>query len=53
MEKVKVVLYGLGAMGSRTAKFLLEKEGAEIVGAMKDLPIPSAVLKDMRKYIHQ
>jgi len=34
MEKVKVILYGLGAMGSRIAKFLLEKEGVEIVGAI-------------------
>jgi len=34
MEKVKVVLYGLGAMGSRIAKFLLEKEGVRIVGAI-------------------
>jgi 4-hydroxy-tetrahydrodipicolinate reductase len=34
MEKVKVVLYGVGAMGSRIAKFLLEKEGVEIVGAI-------------------
>lgn len=34
MEKVKVVLYGVGAVGSRIAKFLLEKEGVEIVGAI-------------------
>ncbi len=34
MEKVKAVLYGVGAMGSRIAKFLLEKEGVEIVGAI-------------------
>jgi len=34
MEKVKVVLYGVGAMGSLIAKFLLEKEGVEIVGAI-------------------
>jgi len=34
MDKVKVVLYGVGAMGSRIAKFLLEKEGVEIVGAI-------------------
>ena len=34
MEKVRVVLYGVGAMGSRIAKFLLEKEGVEIVGAI-------------------
>jgi hypothetical protein len=34
MEKVKVVLYGVGAVGSQIAKFLLEKEGVEIVGAI-------------------
>ena len=34
MEKVKVVLYGVGAVGSNIAKFLLEKEGVEIVGAI-------------------
>ncbi len=34
MDKVKVVLYGVGAMGTRIAKFLLEKEGVEIVGAV-------------------
>ena len=34
MEKVKIILYGVGAVGSRIAKFLLEKEGVEIVGAI-------------------
>jgi len=34
MEKIRVVLYGLGAIGSSIAKFLLEKEGIEIVGAI-------------------
>jgi len=34
MEKVKVVLYGVGAVGSNIAKFLLQKEGVEIVGAI-------------------
>ncbi len=34
MEKVNVVLYGVGAVGSRIAKFLLEKDGIEIVGAI-------------------
>lgn len=34
MEKIRVVLYGVGAIGSRIAKFLLEKEGVEIVGAI-------------------
>jgi len=34
MRKAKVVLYGVGAVGSLIAKFLLEKEGVEIVGAI-------------------
>jgi len=34
MEKTRVVLYGVGAIGSSIAKFLLEKEGIEIVGAI-------------------
>ncbi|MCW4021414.1 MAG: saccharopine dehydrogenase NADP-binding domain-containing protein, partial [Candidatus Bathyarchaeota archaeon] len=34
MEKVNVVLYGVGAVGSRIAKFLLKKDGIEIVGAI-------------------
>ncbi|MCK4483095.1 NADP-binding protein, partial [Candidatus Bathyarchaeota archaeon] len=34
MEKVKVALYGVGAVGSLIAKFLLEKEGVSIVGAI-------------------
>jgi hypothetical protein len=34
MEKTRLVLYGLGAVGSRIAKFLLQKEGTEIVGAI-------------------
>jgi hypothetical protein len=34
VRKVKVVLYGVGAVGSLIAKFLLEKEGVEIVGAI-------------------
>lgn len=33
MEKVKVAIWGLGAMGSGMAKALLKKEGVEIVGA--------------------
>lgn len=34
MEKIKVVLYGVGAVGSLIANFLLQKEGIEIVGAI-------------------
>lgn len=34
MRKVKVALYGVGAVGSLIAKFLLEKEGIDIVGAV-------------------
>jgi 4-hydroxy-tetrahydrodipicolinate reductase len=34
MKNVKVVLYGVGAVGSMFAKFLLEKKGVEIVGAL-------------------
>ena len=34
MEKVKIVLYGIGAVGSMIAKFLLQKEGVKIVGAI-------------------
>jgi len=34
MENVRIVLYGVGAMGSRIAKLLLKKKGVEIVGAI-------------------
>jgi len=34
MEKIKAVLYGIGAVGTSIAKFLLEKEGVEVVGAI-------------------
>jgi hypothetical protein len=34
MEKIRVVLYGVGAIGSRIARFLLEKEGVEIAGVI-------------------
>jgi len=34
MEKVRVVLCGVGSVGSSIAKFLLQKEGVEIVGAI-------------------
>jgi len=34
MRKVRIVLFGVGAVGSLIAKFLLEKEGVEMVGAI-------------------
>jgi 4-hydroxy-tetrahydrodipicolinate reductase len=34
MDKIKVILYGVGEVGSRIARHLLEKEGIEIVGAI-------------------
>lgn len=34
MRKVRIVLFGVGAIGSLVGKFLLEKEGVEIVGAV-------------------
>ena len=34
MDKVRVILCGIGALGRRIAKFLVEKEGVEIVGAI-------------------
>jgi len=34
MDKVRVVLYGVGALGSLIAEFLLEKKGVEMVGAI-------------------
>jgi len=34
MEKLRLVLYGVGEIGTRIAKFLLEKKGVEIVGAI-------------------
>jgi 4-hydroxy-tetrahydrodipicolinate reductase len=33
-RKVRVALYGVGVIGSLVAKFLLEKQGVEIVGAI-------------------
>ncbi|MDH7563736.1 MAG: hypothetical protein QHH24_02470 [Candidatus Bathyarchaeota archaeon] len=35
MKKVRVLLYGVGAVGSMIAKVLLEKKGVEIVGAIE------------------
>lgn len=37
-DKVKVILWGLGAMGGGMAKMVLEKEGMEIVGAIATNP---------------
>ncbi len=34
MEKIRVVMYGLGAIGSLIAEHLLQREGAEIVGVL-------------------
>jgi len=34
VDKVKVILYGVGEVGGRIAKHLLEKDGIEIVGAI-------------------
>jgi len=34
MRRVRIVLYGVGAVGALIAKFLLQKEGVEIVGAV-------------------
>jgi hypothetical protein len=34
MRKIRIVLYGVGAVGALIAKFLLQKEGLEIVGAV-------------------
>jgi len=34
MKQIRAALYGIGAVGSLIAKFLLEKEGIEIVGAV-------------------
>ncbi len=45
LEKIKVVIYGVGAIGRMVAKTLLEKEGIEIVGAI-DVD-PNKVGKDL------
>jgi 4-hydroxy-tetrahydrodipicolinate reductase len=34
MQKVRVIIWGMGAMGSGMAKMLLKKQGVEIVGAI-------------------
>ena len=34
MQNVKVIIWGLGAMGGGMARMLLEKKGVDIVGAV-------------------
>jgi len=34
MKKIKILPYGVGVVGSLIAKFLMEKEGVEIIGAV-------------------
>jgi hypothetical protein len=38
MNKIKVILYGLGTIGQEVAKALLTKQGIEIVGAVDTAP---------------
>jgi len=38
MDNVKVIIWGLGAMGSGMAKMILQKEGMDIVGAIASRP---------------
>ncbi len=38
MKNIKVVLWGLGSMGSGIGKYLAEKEGIEIVGGIANRP---------------
>lgn len=45
MEKIKVVLWGIGAMGSGIGKILLNRKGIEIVGAIDNMA--SKVGKDL------
>ncbi|WP_392486472.1 2,4-diaminopentanoate dehydrogenase [Haloimpatiens sp. FM7315] len=45
MDKVKVICWGLGAMGSGMAKMLLTKKDVEIVGAIDSAP--SKIGKDL------
>jgi len=50
MRKVRVMLYGVGAVGSLIAKFLLEKDGIEIVGAVDNAK--SKVGKDLGEVLN-
>ena len=38
MDNLKVIIWGLGAMGSGMARTILEKKGLEIVGAIESMP---------------
>ncbi|MCG0276752.1 MAG: NAD(P)-binding domain-containing protein, partial [Thermosediminibacteraceae bacterium] len=38
MENVKVIVWGLGAMGGGMARMILQKKGIEIVGAIASRP---------------
>lgn len=49
MEKIRVVQWGLGAMGSGMLKLMLEKEGLEVVGVIKSRP--NAIGKDISEVI--
>lgn len=49
MEKIKVLIWGFGAMGSGMAKMLLKKEGVEIVGVC-DID-PNKAGKSMYDYL--
>lgn len=50
MEKIKIISYGIGAVGTFIAKYLLEKEGVEIVGAV-DIA-KDKVGKDLGEILH-
>jgi hypothetical protein len=50
MEKIKVISYGIGAVGAFIAKFLLEKEGVEMVGAV-DI-VKEKIGKDLGEVLH-
>lgn len=50
MENVKVIVWGLGAMGTGISKMILTKKGIEIVGALdKD---PTKLGKDLGEVLH-
>ncbi|ABY94695.1 2,4-diaminopentanoate dehydrogenase [Thermoanaerobacter brockii subsp. lactiethylicus] len=49
MENIKVVVWGLGAMGSGIAKMILSKKGMEIVGAIDT--DPNKVGKDLNEIL--